>query len=126
MKTYPGLPEPQVEIVFDYDDSRERYQGKAEFRIASLHLCGNTGTYVDAPIHRYRGGTDLASLSLDLLADLSCCDCLIRALGAKCTYPAWRIGALCSKSTFYRLGWRACSPAPRLEAWPLDPVSRLS
>ena len=72
MKTHPGLPEPQVEIVFDYDDSRERYQGKAEFRIASLHLCGNTGTYVDAPIHRYRGGTDLASLSLDLLADLSC------------------------------------------------------
>ena len=70
MKTYPGLPSPEVEIVFDYDDSRERYQGKAEFRIASLHLCGNTGTYVDAPIHRYRGGTDLASLPLDRLADL--------------------------------------------------------
>lgn len=72
MKTYPGLPSPEVEIVYDYDDSRERYQGKAEFRIASLHLCGNTGTYIDAPIHRYRGGTDLASLSLEHLADLSC------------------------------------------------------
>ena len=27
-------------------------------------------TYVDAPIHRYRGGADLASLPLDRLADL--------------------------------------------------------
>jgi len=70
MKTYPGLPEPKVDVIFDYDGSRERYQGKAEFLIASLHLCGNTGTYVDAPIHRYRGGADLASLPLDRLADL--------------------------------------------------------
>jgi arylformamidase len=70
MKTYPGLPEPTDEVVFDYDQSHERYQGKAEFRIASLHLCGNTGTYVDAPIHRYRGGADLASLPLERLANL--------------------------------------------------------
>src|SRR6266705_2241596 len=70
MKTYPGLPGPRVEIVFDYEMSHERYQGKAEFRIASLHLCGNTGTYVDAPIHRYRGGPDLASLPLERLANM--------------------------------------------------------
>ena len=70
MKTYPGLPEPRDEVIFDYDDSQERYQGHAEFRIASLHLCGNTGTYVDAPVHRYRGGADLASLPLERLADV--------------------------------------------------------
>ena len=70
MKTYPGLPLPEVEVVFDYESSRERYQGKAEFLIASLHLCGNTGTYVDAPSHRYRGGADLASLPLERLADV--------------------------------------------------------
>jgi kynurenine formamidase len=70
MKTYPGLPEPQVEVVFDYDDSHERYQGKAEFRIASLHLCGNTGTYVDSPVHRFRGEADLAGLPLERLADV--------------------------------------------------------
>jgi len=70
MKTYPGLPEPKVDVIIDHDGSRERYQGKAEFLIASLDLCGNTGTYVDAPIHRYRGGADLASLPLDRLADL--------------------------------------------------------
>lgn len=70
MKTYPGLPEPRVEVLVDYEGSRERYQNKAEFYIATLHVCGNTGTYVDSPRHRYRDGTDLAGLSLDRLADL--------------------------------------------------------
>jgi kynurenine formamidase len=68
MKTYPGLPEPRAEILLDYDASRERYGGKSEFLIASLHLCGNTGTYVDAPMHRFRGAADLASLPLERLA----------------------------------------------------------
>ena len=71
MKTYPGLPEPQVDVVVDYESSRQRYQDQAEFYIASLHLCGKTGTYVDAPRHRYRDATDLASLALERLADLA-------------------------------------------------------
>jgi kynurenine formamidase len=70
MKTYPGLPEPRVEVLWDYDDSRERYQGKAEFFIASLHLCGNTGTYVDSPRHRYRDRADLAAIPLEAVAHL--------------------------------------------------------
>jgi len=70
MITYPGLPPPKAKVFLDYEKSRERYQGKAEFYIASLHLCGNTGTYVDAPRHRFREGADLASLSLDRLAHL--------------------------------------------------------
>lgn len=68
METYRPLPTPQVEILNDYDASR--YAGKSEFFIASLHLCGNTGTYVDSPRHRFRTGVDLAGLSLDRLADL--------------------------------------------------------
>jgi arylformamidase len=70
MKTYPGLPEPKVEVLLDYEASHERYQNQAEFYIASLHLCGNTGTYVDSPRHRYRRGIDLAGLSLERLANL--------------------------------------------------------
>jgi kynurenine formamidase len=68
MKTYPGLPVPEVEVLLDHESSRARYDGKSEFLIASLHLCGNTGTYVDSPLHRHRGGTDLAGLRLELLA----------------------------------------------------------
>src|SRR5208283_1047854 len=70
MKTYPGLPEPRAEVLVDYESSRSKYEGKSEFLIASLHLCGNTGTYVDAPIHRHRGAADLASLPLARLAHL--------------------------------------------------------
>lgn len=70
MKTYPGLPEPRAEVLLDHDASAARYGGKSEFRIASLHLCGNTGTYVDAPLHRFREGADLARLPLERLAHL--------------------------------------------------------
>lgn len=68
MVTYPGLPVPEVRVIVDHDTSRERYQGKSEFLIASLHACGNTGTYVDSPLHRHRGATDLAGLALERLA----------------------------------------------------------
>lgn len=68
METYRPLPTPQVEVINNYDASV--YDGKSEFLIASLHLCGNTGTYVDSPRHRFRAGVDLAGLSLERLADL--------------------------------------------------------
>lgn len=68
METYRPLPTPQIEVLNNYDASR--YNGKSEFLIASLHLCGNTGTYVDSPRHRFRAGVDLANLSLERLADL--------------------------------------------------------
>lgn len=68
METYRPLTTPRVEVLNDYDASR--YEGKSEFLIASLHLCGNTGTYVDSPRHRFRDGVDLAGLSLTRLADL--------------------------------------------------------
>jgi kynurenine formamidase len=84
METYRPLPTPRVEVLSDYDASR--YQGKSEFLIASLHLCGNTGTYVDSPRHRFRDGLDLAGLSLTQLADLPVvvADCVAtgRAIGA--------------------------------------------
>ena len=68
MRTYPGLPEPRAEVLVDYDSSQERYGGLSEFHIASLHLCGNTGTYVDSPMHRHRGAADLSQLPLEKLA----------------------------------------------------------
>jgi len=70
MITYPGLPAPRAETLMGYDESRAKYTEGTEFFIASLHLCGNTGTYVDSPRHRYRDGADLASLPLSRLAQL--------------------------------------------------------
>jgi len=70
METYPGLPAPQLEVLATHESSRQRYGGQAEFYLACLRICGNTGTYVDAPLHRYRHGKDLASYPLERLAHL--------------------------------------------------------
>ena len=55
MKTYPGLPEPQAEILLDYETSAIRYNHQSEFLIASLHLCGNTTQWILAGLG---GATD--------------------------------------------------------------------
>lgn len=70
MNTYPGLPVPEQVLLFDHASSLPKYGGKSSFLIASLHLCGNTGTYVDSPYHRFPDGPDLSQIPLGHLADL--------------------------------------------------------
>lgn len=106
MKTYPGLPEPQAEVLMDYDASQERYQGKAEFLIASLHLCGNTGTYVDSPRHRYRHGADLANLTLESVAHVPVVKVDARDRGARAIGPEWfREIDIAGKAVLVNTGW---------------------
>lgn len=68
--TYRGLPAPVVCDYISHERSRERYGGKSEFHFGFVGMASNTGTYVDAPFHRYRHGIDLAELPLDRLVDL--------------------------------------------------------
>lgn len=68
--TYPGLPAPRVGEHLDRATSRQRYAPGTEFSIGKMELVANTGTYLDAPFHRYAGGSDLADLPLETLADL--------------------------------------------------------
>jgi len=49
-------------VLNDYDASR--YEGKAEFLIATLHLCGNTAP-TSTHLAPFRDGADLAGLPLD-------------------------------------------------------------
>lgn len=67
---YPGLPEPRIEPILDHASSRERYEGKAEFYLGRIEMACNTGTYLDAPFHRFPDGADLARLPLERLAGL--------------------------------------------------------
>ena len=100
METYRPLPVPRVEILNDYDASR--YDGKSEFLIASLHLCGNTGTYVDSPRHRFRAGVDLAGLSLEHLADLPVVVADATAVGRAIGPDALPIGDLRGRAVLVR------------------------
>jgi kynurenine formamidase len=70
MTTYPGLPTPAIAPHMTREDSRSHYAEGTEFAIDVITLCGNTGTYVDSPFHRYAGATDLAGLYLRRLVDV--------------------------------------------------------
>lgn len=70
MVTYPGLPGPEIVPHLTRQASRERYAPGTEFAIDRISMLGNTGTYLDSPFHRYEGGTDLAGLPLDSVADV--------------------------------------------------------
>jgi kynurenine formamidase len=68
--TYPGLPAPLVCDYLSRADSRAHYAEGTTFHIARIEMVANTGTYVDAPFHRFEHGVDLAGLDLARLADL--------------------------------------------------------
>lgn len=70
MVTYPGLPGPEITPHLTREASTEAYAPGTTFEINRISLVGNTGTYVDSPVHRYADGADLSQLPLDRLADL--------------------------------------------------------
>ena len=70
MITYKGLPAP---IICDYlsrEASKAHYAEGTTFQIGQIEMVANTGTYVDAPFHRYAEGKDLTELPLSSLAHL--------------------------------------------------------
>jgi kynurenine formamidase len=70
MITYKGLPAP---IICDYlsrEDSKKHYAADTTFQMGKIEMISNTGTYVDAPFHRYQTGKDLSELPLESLVDL--------------------------------------------------------
>jgi kynurenine formamidase len=111
--TYPGFPAPVVSDHLTREASRARYAPGTEFHVGRIELVGNTGTYVDAPSHRFEGGVDLAGLPLESLADLP---------GAVVDAPAGarRIGpaalperALRGFAVLFRTGWSRHFGTPR-------------
>lgn len=77
MITYPGLPAPAIRDWLSREGSRGRYAAGTTFHIGKIDMIANTGTYVDAPFHRYDGDMDLAGFPLEAVADLD--GCVVRA-----------------------------------------------
>lgn len=67
---FPGLPVPQVAEQLSREASRAHYSGDTTFLIHRYTLAGNSGTYMDAPFHRYASGLDLAAVPLERTVDL--------------------------------------------------------
>ena len=70
MITYKGLPGPVISDYLTREESRSRYAPGTEFHIGKIEMVANTGTYLDAPFHRYAEGKDLSQLSLASIANL--------------------------------------------------------
>jgi len=70
MTTYKGLPGPHICDFWQREASRAFYDDGSTFQIGRIDMVANTGTYLDAPFHRYAEGDDLAALGLDRLAGL--------------------------------------------------------
>jgi kynurenine formamidase len=70
MVTYPGLPSPSISDWLSRDASTARYAPGTTFQIGKIELLANTGTYIDAPFHRYQDGRDVAGYALEAVADL--------------------------------------------------------
>ncbi|HEX6217755.1 MAG TPA: cyclase family protein [Sphingomicrobium sp.] len=70
MTTYKGLPGPHICDFWEREASAVHYDDGSSFQIGRIDMVANTGTYVDAPFHRFADGKDLSELDLDSLASV--------------------------------------------------------
>jgi kynurenine formamidase len=111
--TYPGLPAPVIRDHLSRAESRTRYAPGTEFQIGRIEMVANTGTYLDAPAHRYEGAADLSGLSLTSLADLPGL-VVDLAPGARAITPReLPTGELRGCAVLLRTGWSAHFATPR-------------
>jgi kynurenine formamidase len=54
-----------IKPFLTHEQTRPRYQGKAEFEITEFHFHASMGTYLDAPYHRWKEKRAIGDLRLD-------------------------------------------------------------
>jgi kynurenine formamidase len=105
MITYQGLPAPVICDYWTREASRAHYAPGTEFHIGKIEMVANTGTYLDAPFHRFAGGKDLAELPLSSLANLD--GIVIRVDGSERAVDAaaFKDLDLAAKAVLVHTGW---------------------
>jgi arylformamidase len=103
MITYPGLPGPSIRTHLSREESRSHYAQGTEFHIGMIEMVANTGTYLDAPFHRYPTGKDIAGLPIERLVGLPAVvvDCDDRSIGPEAFADTDTWG----KAVLIRTGW---------------------
>ena len=105
MTTYPGLPGPLICDFLSREASRARYAPGVEFQIGKVEMVANTGTYLDAPFHRYPGGIDIAGLPLASLARLEAIVVRARGAGRAIGPEAFAGRDVAGRAVLVRTGW---------------------
>jgi len=106
MITYKGLPAPHVCDFLSREASKSRYAVGTSFHIGRIDMIANTGTYVDAPFHRYEDGPDISQLALPRLADLDAV--VVRLTGSAARAidaPAFAAVGVAGKAVLVQTDW---------------------
>ena len=105
MITYKGLPSPVICDYWSREESRKRYTEGTEFQIGKIDMVANTGTYVDAPFHRYADGKDLSELPLESLANLEAIVVRVDSTKRSIDFEYFRSFELDGKAILVHTGW---------------------
>jgi arylformamidase len=105
MTTYPGLPGPLICDLLPRASPRARYAPGVEFQIGKVEMVANTGTYLDAPFHRYPGGIDISGLPLASLARLEAIVVRARGAGSAIGPEAFAGRDVAGRAVLVRTGW---------------------
>src|SRR5262245_30124287 len=103
--TYPGLPAPVVCDFLSREASRGHYADGVTFQIGRIDMVANSGTYVDAPFHRFADGADLAGLPLGRRADLDGVVIDATGRGRRLDAELFAGRELAGRAVLVRTGW---------------------
>jgi arylformamidase len=103
MTTYKGLPGPHICDYWTRADSAAHYDDGSSFQIGRIDMVANTGTYLDAPFHRFEEGEDLAALALERLAGLD--GLVARSEGPAIDADAFSMLDVAGKAVLVHTGW---------------------
>ncbi|HEX8579752.1 MAG TPA: cyclase family protein [Allosphingosinicella sp.] len=103
MVTYKGLPGPHICDFWTREQSAVLYDDGSTFQIGRIDMVANTGTYLDAPFHRFEDGADLAELDLVRLAALP--GLVVRSSAMAVDADAFEGVDVAGKAVLVHTGW---------------------
>ena len=119
MQTYTGLPGPKISDHLSREASREHYAEGTTFQIGKIEMVANTGTYIDAPFHRYADGRDLSQFDLESVANLDGLVVKADPASRAVTPDLFQDRDVVGKAVLIHTGWdRHWSTAPYFENHP--------
>ncbi len=104
--TYKGLPAPLICDFLSREESQRFYSAGTEFQIGKIEMVANTGTYIDAPFHRYADGLDIAGLPLEKMVNVPGIVIRARKRNGRSLDPSFFTDkALTGKAVLIETGW---------------------
>ena len=107
-----------IKPFLTHAQTRPRYQDKAEFEITEFHFHASMGTYLDAPVHRWKEKRAIGDLKLD---EVILEGVVIKATGSV-EREAWsampRDVEVRGRAVLFNFGWDKFWGTPQYETYP--------